>query len=101
MNDRDFGPEAPPAYFRDLAPHDSVSGSADGLLSCTYSASDDRDWHNAVPCSNGANSQRRYLRSEHTYAMQDEIMESARQFEGELNAGEGGLSRAPKRSTQR
>ena len=58
-----------------------------GSWSCTYSATYNDDWHDDVLCSNGSESHRPYLREWDTFVEQWEIMESAAEYEAELNAG--------------
>lgn len=52
---------------------------------CSFSATYDRDWHNDVLCSNGIDEVRPYLREWDSFVTEDEIMESAREYERELN----------------
>ncbi len=52
---------------------------------CSFSATYDRDWHNDVLCSNGTDEIRPYLREWDSFVTEDEIMESAREYERELN----------------
>ena len=52
---------------------------------CTYSPTYDRDWHNDVICTNGVESERPYLRRGDSFVTQDEIMQSAREYEDRLN----------------
>ena len=53
--------------------------------SCTYSITYNDDWHDDVLCSNGSDSERPYLRDWDTYVTYDEIRESAREYEAQLN----------------
>jgi len=55
--------------------------------SCHYVPTYDEDWHNDVLCSNGTDVDRPYLRPGDDFVTQDEIMESAHEYEDELNAG--------------
>ena len=77
----------PPADDGGWKTESSLGGSAAGPWSCTYSPTYDRDWHNDVICRNGAETQRPSLREWDSYVTQDEIMESAREYEAQLNAG--------------
>jgi hypothetical protein len=55
--------------------------------SCHYDPTYDEDWHNDVLCSNGTDLDRPYLRQGDDFITQDEIMESAGEYEDYLNAG--------------
>ena len=55
--------------------------------SCGYSPTYNDDWHDDVVCTNGADEQRPYLREWDDFISEDEIMESAREYEAQLNAG--------------
>lgn len=55
---------------------------------CAYRPTYNYDWHDDVLCSNGAERQRPYLREWDSYVTEYEIMESAREYEGQLNAAE-------------
>ena len=57
------------------------------IWSCSYSPTYNRDWHDDVVCSNGAEEHRPYLREWDSFVTQDEIMESAREYERHLNGG--------------
>lgn len=52
---------------------------------CVYSLIYD-DWHNDVECSDGVNTDRPYLREWDDFVTEDEIMQSAREYEDALNA---------------
>lgn len=52
---------------------------------CSYSPTMNRDWHDDVTCTNGVEEQRPYLREWDSFVTQAEIMESAREYEQELN----------------
>ncbi len=54
---------------------------------CSYAPSYDDDWHNDVACTNGVDVKVPYLREWDTFITEDEIMESAREYEDQLNAG--------------
>ncbi|WP_167043493.1 hypothetical protein [Salinibacterium sp. ZJ454] len=54
--------------------------------SCEYDPTYDDDWHNDVICGNGAESHRPYLREGDDFVTEAEIMESAHEYEAELNA---------------
>lgn len=58
-----------------------------GSWSCTLSTTYNDDWHDDVVCSNGSESHRPYLREWDTFVEQREILESAAEYEAELNAG--------------
>ncbi|ANF31306.1 hypothetical protein A0130_06155 [Leifsonia xyli] len=76
----------PPTDWSQWQP-DSPVREPDGLWSCSYSPTFDRDWHNDVLCENRLQTERPYLREWDSYVTQDEIMESAREYEAQLNAG--------------
>jgi hypothetical protein len=65
---------------------------------CFYSVTYDYDWHNDVLCSNGVESQRPYLRGGDSFVTQDELMQSAHEYEDTLNGGSGSRPRAHKKS---
>jgi hypothetical protein len=60
---------------------------AQPLWSCFYSATYDRDWHNDVLCSNGADSERPHLLAGDSFVTQAEIVAAARLYERQLNGG--------------
>jgi len=62
-------------------------GQPAGSWVCSYSPSYDGDWHNDVLCTDGTDQIRPYLREWDSFVTEDEIMESARDYESELNAG--------------
>lgn len=53
--------------------------------SCFYQPTMNYDWHDDVVCSNTRDQQRPYLREWDDYITQVEIMESAREYERQLN----------------
>ncbi|WP_419817622.1 hypothetical protein [Glaciibacter flavus] len=53
---------------------------------CSYDPTINDDWHDDVLCSNGVETNRPYLREGDDFITQDEIMESAADFEAQLNA---------------
>ncbi len=59
-----------------------------GGWSCTFSPTYDEDWHNDVICRNGNDAHRPYLREWDSFVTESEIMESAREYEAQLNADE-------------
>lgn len=54
---------------------------------CVYSPTYNDDWHDDVVCSNGAEQVRPYLREWDRFVTEVEIMESAREYEAQLNVG--------------
>jgi len=54
---------------------------------CSYDPTYDEDWHNDVVCTDGIGVDRPYLRPDDDFITEDEIMESAREYEDALNAG--------------
>jgi len=61
------------------------AGTAD--WSCSYSPTYNNDWHDDVVCSNGVDQERPYLRGWDSFVTEAEIMESAREYEAQLNGG--------------
>lgn len=59
-----------------------------GSWSCTLSVTYNDDWHDDVVCSNGTESHRPYLREWDSFVEEWEILESAAEYEAQLNAGE-------------
>lgn len=57
------------------------------LWSCTYDETWNEDWHDDVICTKGLESHRPYLREWDSFVEQWEIMESAAEYEAQLNAG--------------
>ncbi|WP_148576030.1 hypothetical protein [Nocardioides caldifontis] len=70
------------------------------LWTCTYSPTYDNDWHNDVVCTDGTRSERPYLRAWDSYVTPDEIMESAREYEAELNATYGAFGTPHRRKSK-
>lgn len=65
-------------------------GSAEPVMStwsCWYSATHNYDWHDDVNCSNGTEFVRPYLRGRDEFVTEAELMESARDYETQLNGG--------------
>lgn len=63
----------------------TTSGIAPGAWTCTWDPTYNNDWHDDVICSNGSEQERPYLRPEDNFVTYDEIMETGRQYEDELN----------------
>lgn len=76
-------PEVPPAVVAD----DNAVPDPVAMWSCDYDATLNDDWHDDVVCTNGEDSQRPYLRDWDDFVTEAELMESAREFEDELNLG--------------
>ena len=53
---------------------------------CQYFPTIDRDWHNDVLCSNGNRERRPYLRAWDSFVTRAEIMQSAQEYEQQLNS---------------
>ena len=53
---------------------------------CSYDPTINDDWHDDILCSNTVETNRPYLREGDDFITQDEIMESAADFEAQLNA---------------
>ncbi|MEI2268132.1 hypothetical protein OHB93_02285 [Microbacterium sp. No. 7] len=58
-----------------------------GSWSCDLAPTLNDDWHDDVLCSNGSESHRPYLREWDTFVEEWELLESAEEYEAELNAG--------------
>lgn len=58
-----------------------------GSWSCVYDETWNDDWHDDVVCSNGSEAHRPYLREWDSFVEYWEIMESAAEYEAQLNAG--------------
>lgn len=77
----------------ELARHDGYcSGSSRRIApeaaaewTCNYAPTMNDDWHDDVICSNGIDQQRPYLREWDSFITEAEIMESAREYEEQLN----------------
>ena len=79
----------PPSYDSVPGLDDSgVPSSQAGAWSCRYSPTMNDNWHDDVVCSNGAESHRPLLRTWDGFVEEWEIMESASEYEAELNTGE-------------
>ena len=79
-NERPEVVEAPP-------PPVEPAPEPDPVWTCSYDPTYDEDWHNDVVCTNGIDVDRPYLREWDDFVTEDEIMESAREYENALNAG--------------
>lgn len=90
------GPEDPCATGENVPEHcygdtegDAPWGEAvvdpDPRWSCGFSVTYNDDWHDDVVCSNGVESVRPYLREWDDFVTEDEIMESALEYEAQLN----------------
>ncbi len=53
---------------------------------CRYSPTYDENWHNDVLCTNGLHEDRPHLREWDDFVTEAEIMDSAREYEQQLNA---------------
>ena len=69
------------------APAERTAEPSVSTWTCHYSASYNNDWHDDVVCSNGAESERPYLREWDDFVTEAELMESAREYENQLNGG--------------
>lgn len=54
---------------------------------CSYSPTMNDDWHDDAVCRNGGEVVRPYLREWDDFVTESELMESAREYAAELNAG--------------
>ncbi|WP_251149774.1 hypothetical protein [Cellulosimicrobium sp. Marseille-Q4280] len=57
-----------------------------GSWSCGYSPTFNDDWHDDVLCTNGTEDVRPYLREWDDYVTEEEVMDSAREYEQQLNS---------------
>jgi len=55
--------------------------------SCHLDVTFNEDWHDDVVCTNGVEAHRPYLREWDDFVEEWELMESAAEYEAELNAG--------------
>lgn len=76
-------PEGPP----EEVPDDSAVPDPVASWSCNYDVTHNDDWHDDVVCTNGQDALRPYLRDWDDFVTEAELMESAREFEDELNVG--------------
>jgi hypothetical protein len=76
--------------------HDDYDGPYDydvddnpygGGWTCNYDPTMNRDWHDDVLCTNGAQEDRPYLLPNDSYITRDDIMRAAQQHEAVLNGG--------------
>jgi DNA primase len=79
--------EKPSAIQDYLNSLDEPAAEPSRIWRCSYSPTYNRDWHDDVVCSNGTEEHRPYLREWDSFISQDEIMESAREYEQHLNGG--------------
>lgn len=80
------GNEPPVQEAVEPLPEQPPAPEPDPVWECFYEPTYDDDWHNDVLCSNGAESDRPYLREWDDFVTEDEIMESAREYEDQLNS---------------
>ncbi|WP_299442256.1 hypothetical protein [uncultured Phycicoccus sp.] len=88
--DKAAAEEKPSAIDDYLDGLDEAAAEPSPIWRCSYSVTYNDDWHDDVVCSNGAEEHRPYLREWDDFITQDEIMESAREYEWHLNGGEPG-----------
>ena len=79
--------EKPSAIDDYLDSLDEAAAEPSPIWLCSYSPTYNRDWHDDVVCSNGAEEHRPYLREWDSFITQDEIMESACEYERHLKGG--------------
>ncbi len=82
--DRDAGAGADPD-FETEEPEELATADPVRLWECRYEPTYNNDWHDDVVCSNGSERHRPYLRDWDDFITQDEIMQSAREYEEQLN----------------
>ncbi|WP_146828295.1 hypothetical protein [Aeromicrobium flavum] len=63
----------------------TVDETAEQEWTCSWSPTMNEDWYDDVLCSDGTREQRPRLREWDSFVTPDEMMESARKYEGELN----------------
>jgi hypothetical protein len=66
-------------------PPDVEVEEASARWTCVYAPTMDNDWHNDVLCSNGEQEERPYLRKGDDFVTEAEIMDSAAEYERQLN----------------
>lgn len=85
-------PEAPSQQEIDRMAEESLREIREdlglGTWSCTLSVTYNDDWHDDILCSDGQESHRPYLREWDGFVEEWEILESAAEYEAQLNAGE-------------
>lgn len=81
----DPSPEPAPEPSWEPIPGPSEADPGLSHWTCTYQPTYNYDWHDDVVCSNGSEAHRPYLREWDEYVTEDEIMESAREYEDQLN----------------
>lgn len=69
-----------------LAGCSSAATPKTGSWTCVYDPTMNRNWHDDVLCSNGSDTQRPSLRDGDDFITKSELMESAAEFEAELNS---------------
>ncbi len=67
-------------------PRVEKSEKATPRWTCVYSPTLNDDWHDDVSCSNGIHQRRPYLREWDRFVTKAELMQSAREYEQQLNA---------------
>ena len=78
--DKAAAEEKPSAIQDYLDSLDEAAAEPSRIWRCSYSPTYNRDWHDDVVCSNGAEEHRPNLREWDSFITQDEIMESAREY---------------------
>lgn len=69
-----------------LAGCSSAVATESGSWTCVYDPTMNRNWHDDVLCSNGSDTERPSLREGDDFITKAEIMESAAEYEAELNS---------------
>lgn len=91
IDDQQYVPDEPSEWEIDQAIQESEERAREQLgpesWSCTLSVTYNDDWHDDVVCSNGTESHRPYLREWDDYVEEWEILESASEYEAQLNVG--------------
>ncbi len=79
-----------PPVVEEVEQVDEPAPEPEQLWSCIYLPTYDDNWHDDVICSNIIETHRPHLRDGDSYITESEMMESAREYEAELNLGLSG-----------
>lgn len=80
-----YEPPAEPSYAPPAPRYEPPPPPPPAGWRCRYSPTMNYDWHDDALCSNGTDSIRPYLREWDSFVTEDELMESARDYEQDLN----------------
>lgn len=87
VEDQYIEPEAPEPPSDYQSRDWSLDAGEASAWSCTLSVTYNEDWHDDVLCRKGNEVQRPYLREWDGFVEEWEILESAHEYEAQLNAG--------------